>query len=172
MLDLCLMCLKSNDSLPIKLETLTLSLTNRAIQSPFFPQPPLHWNECCLFVCHCRSIQLAVAFVEFRDKALVPDHRPELIPVLAWFFRLLWSVLGDEEMALLLKPRSFVHWDDPDADIHPWISQKILMMRVPGCCFIVFFHSLFSSLLLCQPWRGEVILPELYSECPSLKPEG
>lgn len=37
MLDLCLMCPESNDSLPIKLETLTLSLTNGAVQSPFFP---------------------------------------------------------------------------------------------------------------------------------------
>lgn len=85
-----------------------------------------------------------MAFVEFRDKALVPDHRPKLIPVLAWFFRLLWAVLGDEEMALLLKPHSFVHWDDPDADIHPRISQK----NINDVCTGVLLHCVLPFSIL------------------------
>lgn len=120
-------------------------------------------NEYRFFVCHCWSISLLVAFIEFGDKAFVPVHSPELISVTAHFFWLLWAVPGDAEMTGI-ELHSFVHWDDPDADICLLFSHK-LIISVPAWGFLMsdgsFLLKASSQCALNPP-----PLHHLFSLCP------
>ena len=166
----------------IKLETLTLSLTNWAVQ-------PLLFNSDI----YGSNIELKMNIISWS--AIVEAYH-HWLPIQNWEikllflfivlslsvtaqpFWLLWVVSGDAEMTSI-EPHSFVHWDDPDADIclrlyHKLITsvtvRLLLVCHDPPYDALAFRPHAFS---LCCVFFWDVyalspVLDYLFYSCPCL----
>lgn len=123
----------------IKLETLTLSFTNWAVQ-------PLLFNSNI----YGSNIELKIYIISWSATVEAYHHWLSIqnweirllflfivlsLSLTAQLFWLLWAVMGKAEMTGI-EPHSFVHWDDPDADICLPFYHK-LITSVTACLLLV-----------------------------------